>query len=343
MRCGRFQANDVRVLPLNDDTAFDVEFVEYEIRDNYCQLQLQVERREGFDSVTVDWGDGTVDSWTGGFVWHNYSSVGRFTIRIGREARWFRLWECYTVTTDMMLLVSRPQMWLRHWGDFIESAEASFCGWSDDDHGGLKGALPPWGMSTTNTCCCFQFCFDITGRVPEWTERITDATGTFDRCTGLAGPVPEWGKNITAVAQCYSRCAGLTGKFPRWPPRCSKFNYCYEHCTGLRGELPEWPECAQELDDVYRGCTGAVGTIPRWPLAMTMCSGCYMNCPGLTGAWTDDPAELMPEERVKYSPTTDYFRCYDVVTGCSDSLRALFWDINWGGTIPRPTPLPKWP
>ena len=50
---------------------------------------------------------------------------------------------------------------------------------------------------------------------------------------------------------------------------------------------------------------------------------------------------LTPEEKVRHSPDSDYYRCYDVVTGCAESLRALFWDKNWGGTIPRPTPIPE--
>ena len=94
---------------------------------------------------------------------------------------------------------------------------------------------------------------------------------------------------------------------------------------------------------MFKGCTGAVGIIPKWPENVKMVSGCYWNCPNLTGAWTDDPDLLMPEEKVRYSPDSDYYRCYDVVTGCSDAVRSLFWDRPWGGTIPRPTPAPTGP
>ena len=48
----------------------------------------------------------------------------------------------------------------------------------------------------------------------------------------------------------------------------------------------------------------------------------------------------MPEEKLRYSPDSNYYRCYDVVTECAEAVRGLFWDKNWGGTIPRPTPLP---
>ena len=326
-----------------EDTSFDIAFVDYEIRDSYCQLQLHMTRFPEYESVTVDWGDGTVEEWTDYLVWHNYRAVGRFTIRIGRQAKWFRLWDCYTVTTDRRVLTSRPQMWLNHWSDYLESCEGSFCGWSDPDHGGLCGTLPRWGWSTKDTFCCFQFCFDITGGFPEWTPNIVDATGTFDRCTGLAGEIPRWGENITDVSQCFCDCPGATGTIPPWPRNCVGFNSCYKGCTGLVGEIPPWPATAQELDSVYKDCAGLVGIIPPWPEGMTMCSGCYWNCAGLTGAWTDDPALLMPEEKVRYSPDSEYYRCYDVVTGCSDAVRSLFWDKHWGGTIPRPTPAPRGP
>ena len=171
----------------------------------------------------------------------------------------------------------------------------------------------------------------------------TDATGVFDGCRNLARPIPRWGENITKVAQCFQNCPGVRGRFPAWPRGCVELRSCYRNATGLYGAVPAWPDCAEELDSVFEGCTDATGDIPPWPSAMKSVNGCYRDCANLTGAWTDDPGELMPEERVRHSPDSTYYRCYDVVTGASDSLRALFWDKNWGGTIPRPTPAPKWP
>ena len=111
---------------------------------------------------------------------------------------------------------------------------------------------------------------------------------------------------------------------------------CFTNATGMHGEIPAWPECAESLDSAFEGCTGATGIIPKWPEAVKSVNYCYKGCTGLSGAWTDDPALLMPEEKLRNSPTSDYYRCYDVVTGCADAVRSLFWDKNWGGTIPRP-------
>lgn len=341
MICARTQMQTIR--PFCPDSVFDITFAEYEIQEGYCQLQFRFRRRPGFDAVVVDWGDGMIQEIDEDNAWHNFKSAGTFRVRFGPQLEWWRLWECYTVTGDGRPLVSRPRIRPIKWSDTLESCRGTYCGWTNSDHGGVVGHVIPWGRSITDTFCCYQDCRDLTGPFPAWTNKITDATGTFDHCTGLSGRIPKWGKNITAVSQCYSGCTGACGGFPKWPKNCVFLSSCFENATGLYGKIPEWPTCAQEINAVYSGCTGAIGEIPPWPRDMTWVNRCYKDCINLTGAWTNDPALLMPEERVRASPNSNYYRCYDVVTGCSDSLRALFWDLNWGGTIPRPTPLPEWP
>lgn len=334
MTAARCQALGQR--PVERESAFDMEIADYEVRDGYCQLQMRATRREGCASLTVDWGDGTRDEQSDWVLWHNYDRPGRYTVRLGQSVRWWRLWDCRTVTAESRVLLSRPAIFPKCWSDWLESCEGTYCGWSDPDHGGVQGEVIPWGRSVTSTFCCYQFCFDLTGGFVPWTPMVADATGTYDRCRGLSGRVPRWGENIVKVAQCYCDCPGAKGKFLPWPSRCTDFMSCYANATGMYGEIPAWPECAENLDSTFSGCTGATGIIPPWPTAMRSVNSCYRNCTGLTGAWTDDPALLMPEEAVRYEPGSDYFRCYDVVTGCSDAVRRLFWDRNWGGTIPRP-------
>lgn len=323
--------------PVEENTVFDIEFAEYEIAGRFCQIQMRATRREGCESFTVDWGDGTVQEWSQYELWHNYTKAGRYTVRLGKNVKWWRLYDCCTLTPDNRILISRPAIYPKCWSDWLESCQGTYCGWNNSDHGGVQGHIIPWGRSIRSTFCCYQFCFNVTGGFPPWTPMITDATGTFDRCTGLSGRVPRWGRNITEVAQCYCDCPGTRGKFPEWPERCTDFASCFKNATGMHGEIPAWPECAEWLDSAFEGCTGATGIIPKWPEAVRSVNSCYKDCIGLTGAWTDDPALLMPEEKLRNSPTSDYYRCYDVVTGCADEVRSLFWDKNWGGTIPRPT------
>ena len=319
------------------ESTFDIEFVDYEIKDGYCQIQIQFKLRDGFETCRIDWGDGepTKASPTA-TAWHNYSNAGRYRVRIGEGAKWWRLWNGYTVDSKGKVYVSRPQVFPRRWGDFLESASGTYCGWSDDDHGGVQGPLPPWGKSMTSVFCCWQYCRDVTGGFPAWTDAITDATGAFDHCGKLAGKVPEWGRNIVKASQTYSDCPGATGPFPAWPRGLTECAKCYKNATGMRGEIPAWPSGAGDISSCFEGATGARGIIPAWPECVTDVSRCYFGCRGLVDAWTHEPTLLMPEEKVRYAPDSDYYRCYEVVTGCADSLRALFWDRNWGGTIPRP-------
>ena len=324
------------IKPFARQTVFDIEFLPYEIRDGFCQIQLQVTRREGFDYYTIDWGDGTIKEQNDYKAFHNYTKPGIYTVRIGPEVRWWRLDSCYTVEADNTVLISRPKIIPKCWSDYQESCEGTYCGWSNSDHGGVVGGVIEWGRSIWKTFCCYQFCFDITGGFAPWTDMITDATGTYDRCTALSGRIPTWGRYIESVAQCFCDCPGVRGKFPKWPLGCWRFNSCFKNATGMYGDIPAWPSAAKELNSVYENCIKATGIIPAWPEGITDVSQCYMGCSGLTGAWTDDPKLLMPEEKLKASETADWYRCFDVVTGCADSVRSLFWDKDWGGLIPRP-------
>ena len=322
--------------PLNLYSVFDFEIADYEIQGGFCQLQLDVAAYISNGEYTVDWGDGTIDKLTHYRAWHDFTKAGRYRIRIGPEVKQWRLWECYTRTSEPRTLISRPAIFPICWGDFLESCKGTYCGWTNPDHGGVQGKIIPWGRSIKSTFCCYQFCRDVTGAFPPWTETIEDASATYDGCTNLRGPIPKWGRNIKEVAQCFCNCPGVYGRFPKWPPGCWEFSSCFKNATGMHGEIPPWPIDAKSLHAAFDGCRGAVGNIPPWPVGVTDVSYCYRNCANLTGAWTDDPAELMPEEKLKASPTADWYRCYEVVLGCSETLRSLFWDKEWGGTIPRP-------
>ncbi len=323
--------------PVVRDSVFDIEIAEYEIAGGYCQIQMRATRRDGCASFKVDWGDGTVVEQSEYELWHNYTRAGKYTVRLGKDVKWWRLYECYTMTSDRNLLISRPAIHPRCWSDWLESCEGTYCGWNNSDHGGVQGRVIPWGRSIASTYCCYQHCFSLTGGFPPWTPAITDATGTFDKCVGLSGRIPSWGRNITAVAQCYSDCVGARGPFIPWPEKCTDFGACYRNATGMRGEIPAWPECGERLDSAFEGCTGATGIIPKWPEAVKSVSWCYTGCTGLTGAWTDDPALLMPEDKLRDEPGVGFCRCFGAVSGCADAVRSLFWDKDWGGTIPRPT------
>ncbi len=228
---------------MKEETIFDIVFEDWEIRENYCQVQFYQTPLDGFDAIGVDWGDGTVQEWPKSryTMYHNWSAPGRYRVKFDRRLKWFRFTECFTVTPDGRSLVSRPAVFPVQWGDFVESAQGTFGAWNNADHGGVQGRVIPWGKSIKSTFCCYQFCTDIEGPFPKWGPSVTDCTGTFDGCTGLVGPVPPWPKNASSGTQCYQK-TGATGLIPAWPETMTEASRCYQGCTELTGAWTDDPE-----------------------------------------------------------------------------------------------------
>ena len=75
------------------------------------------------------------------------------------------------------------------------------------------------------------------------------------------------------------------------------------------------------------------GDWTAWPATMATARMCFKGCAGLTGAWTDDPALLMPDAMNGWQGTTTAHD--EAVAEAGDGLRALFY-ADWGGTRARP-------
>ena len=269
---------------VNVETIFDIEFTDEHLADGlYCQVQFEVSAKAGCDAVGVDWGDGRTQNWpkTSRVMAHNWSVRGRYRVRLDRRLRWFRFTTAYAIdsASGSVRATVRPYVNAIQWGDFVESAQGTYCGWR-----GLRGTVPKWGKSITTAFCCYQGGANLTGGFPKWGSSITDCTAAFDGCTGLAGPLPAWPKAATDCDQCYQY-------------------------------------------------TGASGIIPAWPATMASARSCYQGCANLTGAWTDDPALLMPE--TMDGQTGAVTNHDDVVKDAGEALRALFYE-DWGGTRQRP-------
>ena len=260
------------------ETVYEFTLHDWEVLDGYCQIQLWSRRRASCPKMTVDWGDGTIqeiETLAQYPLWHNYRETGTFRVTFDEGLAWFRLVDCFAVDSKSRAYVVRPDVHPIQWGDFVESASATYSYWNGDVHGntGVWGVPPPWGKSIGDVSFCYSCSRHIEGRIPRWTNRITKAG-------------------------CCFQLTGITGRIPRWPRNMADCQQCYESCLGL------------------------VGDIPPWPPSIELANGTYLGCKGLVGAWSDDPAELMPDNGCGHS---------DCVTDASDSLRALF-DEDWGGT-----------
>ena len=128
--------------PLNEDTVFDIEFTDEHVADGvYCQVQFSFTPLGGNDAIGVDWGDGTKQDWPKAqtLLAHNWDARGRYRVRFDRRLKWFRFTTAYAIdaATRRIRATVRPLVYPLQWGDFVESANGTYCGWR-----GVRGLLP---------------------------------------------------------------------------------------------------------------------------------------------------------------------------------------------------------
>ena len=216
----------------------------------------------------------------------------------------------------------------------------------------LTGEVPEWPSKATDLTCVFFMCSSLTGndKLPEWPQNVNCLSYVFAGCTSLRGEIPQvwpdslerihrvfdgcsrvtghlpekWGDNLADSMEAFRNCTGLTGSVPQWGNgKITTTTRMYAFCTGLTGPVPEWGENMTSASVTFYGCSGLTGNIPKWGKNLKDVSYCFgLNCKNLTGAWTSDPAELMPTNITSHG---------DCVSGASAALRALFYS-DWGGT-----------
>ncbi len=226
--------------PVNEETIFDIEFTEEHIVDGvYCQVQFNFTPLDGNDAIGVDWGDGTTQEWPKAqtLLAHNWDVRGRYRVRFDRRLKWFRFTTAYAIdaATRRIRATVRPYVTPVQWGDYVESAKGTYCGWR-----GVRGTVPKWGRSMKDAFCCYQYCENLTGGFPKWGPSFTDCTGVYDGCTGLGGAIPAWPKAMTACDQCYKNTLA-EGTIPAWPANVASGRSCYEGCARLMGAWTDDP------------------------------------------------------------------------------------------------------
>ena len=249
----------------------------------------------------VDWGDGARDAGFtgGGYPSHTYERAGSYVVQVSDALQGFQAngggWagkeESFPVVTAAL-----------RYGDSLTSAAWAYLGCTN-----IVGFLPRWGKSVTNASYCYSVKKPLHG-IPAWNDKITNAEGTYSNCIGLTGSIPAWNDKITNAQRTYFFCSGLTGSIPAWNDKITDAMATFSWCPGLTGDIPKWG-----------AAIATTGIESFW-------CGTYSESTGLTGAWTDDPDELMPTNITSHVRT---------VRGCSDSLRALFYS-DWGGTRTKP-------
>ena len=244
--------------PLKEETIFDIEFDEIEIPEGgQCQVQFYITPRAGFDAVGVDWGDGNRQDWPKSqyTMWHNWTATGKYRVKFDKRLKWFRFTECWT-SANGRTYGSRPLLRPIQWGDFVESAQGTYCGWTGTREGrGIRGGIIPWGKSITTTFCCYERNPNLTGPFPKWGPSVKVCDGTYQYCSGLGGRIPPWPKDAESCDQCYMN-TGAAGEIPAWPETMTSARMCYQDCKSLTGAWTDDPELL--MPDRMNGQEGMV-------------------------------------------------------------------------------------
>ena len=272
---------------------------------------------KGGGFVSVDWGDGNTETFTGETTYspeHTYAKAGEYIVKLTgskfTEVGGSTGGISFRTAVREILSLKMP----------TDSTNVSLrCAFKDCTR--LMGNIPEWDDSITDAEYTYYNCVSLTGGIPEWGTNITDAYATYKNCPGLTGRIPEWGAKITNASSTYWGCSRLTGGIPEWGTNIILAGYTYNNCAGLTGNIPEWGTNITNVAGTYKGCAHLTGNIPEWGAKIEYAYYTYLNCKGLTGCSEELLQDPMPSTIAQYA---------DCVYGCVDEIRQHFTK-DWGG------------
>lgn len=271
---------------------------------------------QGHSEFTVDWGDGTSDTFTGLqyhnnntaiYPQHTYPQAGTYVMTISNDLECFNL--CKNTKVTRLIQWGKDVTYGCHYsyrsaasnmstfydcinmvGEVPPFPEGMVAAFGTFGNTKVSGAIPKWNNAIKDVGHCYYGCSGLLGAIPEWNEKIVNVTSCYYGCRGLSGTIPEWNKAITNAGYCYHSCSGLSGTIPEWNEAIKDVGYCYHSCSGLSGAIPKWNEAITLAANCYHSCSGLSGAIPEWNEYITSASGCYNGCRGLSGVipkWND--------------------------------------------------------
>ena len=185
--------------------------------------------------VTVDWGDGNKETFTGKTTYtpkHVYAKAGEYIVKLTGSK-------------------------------FTEVGGGYASGFFRAAMREILSLKMPADSKDVSLFWAFYGCDNLTGNIPAWDDCITNANSTYEGCTGLTGRIPEWGANITKARYTYKSCKGLTGDIPAWGVKIVDTKYTYFGCSGLTGCSKEllqdpMPSRITRHTDCVRGCVDEI-------------------------------------------------------------------------------------
>ena len=320
------------------DTSFtppepELEWWELEVTTTAANQNMTIDF-DGPVNMTIDWGDGTVETTTNTTITHTYSSAGTYTLKLqGMASRIsFNNADANARLTGILSVVQGISG--------LTSFASTF-----EDCGNLTGSIPA-GLFDNNTLvtdfdATFWGCSGLTGSIPaglfDNNTQVTTFYMTFNGCSGLTGSIPAglFDNNtlVTIFHGTFWNCSGLTGSIPAglfdYNTQVTEFRSTFHGCSGLTGSIPaglfDNNTKVTSFNSTFQWCSGLTGSIPAGlfdnnPL-VTLFYGTFWGCSGLTGSI---PTGLFDNNtQVTYFMYT-FLNC----SGLTGSIPAGLFDYN---------------
>lgn len=283
--------------------------------------------------VTVNWGDGSTDTYTTGASWtHTYTSSGSKRIVV-RSENGYLPYIYFNVMNEVLLSVDWADAYWYDWdGSAITDVNEGF-----SDASALTNV--PGSFYARNNISDFGLCFDgcssLTS-IPDdfftYSTSITRISSCFKNCSSLENIPSSLVGKLSAnanVVQCCEGCSSLTSIPTRLFDGLSSttdFTKCFKGCSSLTSipeRLFEDASSATDFSYCFNGCSGLT-EIPsdlfKNTTSATNFSYCFAGCSGIE----EIPGRLFTNT----TNATTFNYCFQSCTGLETIPSRLFRNVS---------------
>ena len=206
----------------------------------------------------IDWGDGSVDSWTTGQTpTHTYSSAGSRIIEVTNIAT--RFGSGNTTWIGAKCITSVVQ-----WGDLgITSLSGALSGATN------LTSVPDWlPASVTDISFMFDGATSFNGRIGNWeTAANTSLEGTFRGATSFNQSLNTWNTAaVTNFAETFSGASAFNRPLNNWTtPLATTFRAMFKNATAFNQPVNIDPTNANDASEMFRGASAFNQYFAMWP------------------------------------------------------------------------------
>lgn len=148
-------------------------------------------------SLTVNWGDGTIDS----NQTHTYTTAGNYQVKITGTITSLSF-SSSTINDMQMISLTLPSITSLSFENICTK---------------MTGSIPEIPSGLTTGYNMFRNCSKLTGNIPDFPDSLTYGYGMFYECNQLTGSIPPLPSNLTSGFYMFRYCSGLTGTAPPKP------------------------------------------------------------------------------------------------------------------------------